>query len=102
MTDTIAAAVIASIGGIVTGILVYLSSRRANRDSSEAKLREWTDDLMTKVQQLSEQVDRLRDEAHLVADELRTVRYEAFRENDIIAYRAWLASRPDVLRRSEQ
>lgn len=101
MNPVVLASIIGSGGGIITGLLVYLSARRANRDNAEEKLRKWADDLLRKVQDLSTEVDRLRDEAHATADELRLVRTEAFRENDMARYRAWLADRPHVIRRAE-
>lgn len=93
------AALISAVAMFAGSVLVFLSSRRANRNTSEADVRKWADQLLATVQQTQREMDQIRKEAHALADELREVRREAWREDSMPRFREWLSSRPtpDVL-----
>lgn len=88
-------ALAASAAAMVTASLVYLNARRTNKNTSEADVRKWADSLLVTLQQTQGEMDRIRKEAHGLADELRAVRNEAWREDSMPRYREWLARRPD-------
>jgi uncharacterized protein HemX len=87
-------ALLAAAASIVGSLLVWLNSRRANRNTSEADVRKWADSLLVTLQQTQREMDQIRKEAHALADELREVRREAWREDSMPRFRDWLAARP--------
>lgn len=89
------AALIAAAASIGGSLFVFLSARKANKNTSEADVRKWADSLLVTLQQTQREMDRVRSEAHSLADELRAVRNEAWREDSMPRYREWLARRPD-------
>jgi uncharacterized protein HemX len=87
-------ALLAAAASIVGSLLVWLNSRRANKNTSEADVRKWADSLLVTLQQTQREMDQIRKEAHALADELREVRREAWREDSMARFREWLAARP--------
>lgn len=89
------AALISGIFMFAASVLVFLSSRRANKNTSDADVRKWADSLLVTLQETQREMDRVRNEARGLADELRAVRNEAWREDSMPRFREWLARRPD-------
>lgn len=89
------AALIASAGTLIAAFLVFFSARRANQNVSDSDLRKWADSLLATVQQTQREMDQVRKEARALADELREVRHEAWREDSMPRFREWLSRRPD-------
>jgi uncharacterized protein HemX len=87
-------ALLAAAASIVGSLLVWLNSRRANKNTSEADVRKWADSLLATLQQTQREMDQIRKQAHALADELRDVRREAWREESMVRFREWLATRP--------
>jgi hypothetical protein len=88
------AALIAGLCSLVTSYLVWLASRRANKTTSDADIRKWADSLLVTLQQTQREMEQVRKEAHALADELREVRREAWREDSMPRFREWLSIRP--------
>jgi hypothetical protein len=92
----IMAALIGAGAAIIGSVFVWLSSRRANKNTSEADVRKWANELLATLQLTQREMDQVRKEAHALADELRAVRREAWKEDMTMArFREWLARRPD-------
>jgi uncharacterized protein HemX len=87
-------ALLAAAASIFGSLLVWLNSRRANKNTSEAEVRKWADSLLVTLQQTQREMEQVRKEAHALADELREVRREAWREDSMPRFRDWLAARP--------
>jgi len=87
-------ALIAAVASIAGSLLVWLSSRRANKNASEADVRKWADSLLATLQNTQKEMEQVRREAHALADELREVRREAWREDSMPRFREWLSHRP--------
>jgi hypothetical protein len=88
----------ALIGGFFTfaaAFLVWLASRRANKNTSDAEVRKWADSMVVTLQQTQREMEKVRREAHALADELREVRREAWREDSMPRFREWLSQRPN-------
>jgi hypothetical protein len=88
----------ALIGGFFTlaaAFLVWLASRRANKNTSEANVQKWADSLLVTLQKTQAEMEQIRREAHALADELREVRREAWREDSMPRFREWLSQRPN-------
>ncbi|MCW2768480.1 MAG: hypothetical protein JWO11_4439 [Nocardioides sp.] len=95
MDRSTAAALISGVFVFAAAVLVFISSRRANKTSSDADIRKWADSLLVTVQQTQREMEQVRKEAHALADELREVRREAWREDSMPRFREWLSRRPD-------
>jgi uncharacterized protein YlxW (UPF0749 family) len=87
-------ALIAAGASIAGSLFVWLSSRRANETTSEADVRKWADSLLVTLQSTQKEMEQVRKEAHALADELREVRREAWREDSMPRFRDWLSRRP--------
>lgn len=94
MDTATTAALITSAAALGGSVLVWLASRRANKNSSEADVRKWADSLLGTLQETQREMEQVRKEAHALADELREVRREAWREDSMPRFREWLSQRP--------
>lgn len=94
MDKNVQAALIGGFFTLAAAFLVWLASRRANKNASDADVREWADQLLKTVQQTQREMEQVRKEAHALADELREVRREAWREDNMPRFREWLSRRP--------
>lgn len=95
MDKNVSAALIGGFFTLAAACLVWLASRRANKTTSDADIRKWADSLLVTVQQTQREMEQVRKEAHALADELREVRREAWREDSMPRFREWLSRRPD-------
>jgi hypothetical protein len=94
--DTAATAALITSGTALTGsVLVWFASRRANKNTSEANVQKWADSLLVTLQKTQTEMEQVRREAHALADELREVRREAWREDSMPRFREWLSQRPN-------
>jgi hypothetical protein len=94
--DTAATAALITSGTALTGsVLVWFASRRANKNTSEANVQKWADSLLVTLQKTQAEMEQVRREAHALADELREVRREAWREDSMPRFREWLSQRPN-------
>ncbi len=95
MDKSIAAALISGVFVFAAAVLVFISSRRANKNTGDADIRKWADSLLVTLQQTQREMEQVRKEAHALADELREVRREAWREDSMPRFREWLSVRPN-------
>lgn len=93
MDTATAAALILGSTGLIGSVLLWLGTRRTNNNVSEADIRKWANELLGKVQEAYRELDNVRNEARALADELRAVRTEAWREDSMPRFREWLARR---------
>lgn len=100
MDKNITAALIGGFFTVAAAYLVWLSSRRANKNVADADVRKWADSMVVTIQATQREMEQIRKEAHALADELREVRREAWREDSMPRFREWLSQRPnpDVVR----
>lgn len=89
------AAIISAAAAVVAAVLLFLGTRKGHQNTEDADVRRWANELLTKVQEAHKELDNVRREAHALADELRAVRTEAWREESMPRFREWLARRPD-------
>lgn len=83
-----------SVTAVIGSALVWMNSRQANKNTSESDVRKWADELLQTLRETQKEADRIRVEMHQLADEIQTIRRQAWQEDSMPRFREWLANRP--------